>query len=72
MPEKCEWFHDHGKIVLKVHKIVPRGGVFVYFLPWGRNFTKIFCLGAGNLTTLKNSPGVSPGGERGMLVFGID
>ena len=31
VPEKCEWFHDHGKIVLKVHKIVPRGGVFVYF-----------------------------------------
>ena len=28
---KCEWFHDHGKIVLKVHKIVHREGVFVYF-----------------------------------------
>ena len=58
-------FHDHGKIVLKVHKIVPRGGVFVYFLLQGRNFEKIFCPGAGNLTTLKNSPG-------GMLVLGID
>ena len=28
-------FHDHGKIVLKVHKIVPRGGVFVYFFASG-------------------------------------
>ena len=28
-------FHDHGKIVLKVHKIVPRGGVFVYFFAPG-------------------------------------
>ena len=25
--KKCKWFHDHGKIVLKVHKIVSRGGV---------------------------------------------
>ena len=56
-------FHDHGKIVLKVHKIVPRGGVFVYFfLPRGRNFAKIFCSGAGNLTTLKKFPGGQPGG----------
>ena len=45
----------------------PQGRGFVYFLPRGRNFAKIFCPGAGNLTTLKNSPGVSPGG---MLVLG--
>ena len=69
MPEKCEWFHDDGKIVLKVHKIVPRGGVFVYFLAQGRNFAKIFCSGAGNLITLKKFPGGQPGG---MLVLGID
>ena len=44
---------------------------FVYFLPRGSNFAKIFCPGAGNLTTLKISPGVSPWGG-GMLVLGID
>ena len=65
VPEKCEWFHDHGKIVLKVHKIVPRGGGFVYFLPRDRNFAKIFCPGAGNLTTLKNSRGSAGGGGEG-------
>ena len=32
------------------------------FLSLGRNFAKVFCPGAGNLTTLKNSPEVSPGG----------
>ena len=68
---KCEWFHDHGKIVLKVHKIVPRGGVLSIFLPRGRNFANIFCPGAGNLTTLKKFPGGQPGGG-GMLVLGID
>ena len=47
-----------------------QGRVFVYFLPRGRNFAKIFFPGAGNLTTLKNSPGISPGG--GMLVLGTD
>ena len=47
----------------------PQGRGFCLFLPQGRNFEKIFCPGAGNLTTLKNSPGVSPGG---MLVLGID
>ena len=62
---KCEWFQDHGKIVLKVHKIVPRGGVFVYFLPRGRNFAKLFCPGAGNLTTWKKFPGGQPGGGGG-------
>ena len=28
-------FHDHGQIVLKVHKIVPRGGGFVVFFAPG-------------------------------------
>ena len=41
----------------------PQGrGFCLLFLPRGRNFVNIFCPGAGNLTTLKNSPGVSPGG----------
>ena len=40
----------------------PQGWVFVYFLPQGRNFAKLFCLGAGNLTTLKKFPGGQPGG----------
>ena len=39
----------------------PQGWGFCLFLPRGGNFAKIFCPGAGNLTTLKNSPGVSPG-----------
>ena len=60
VPEKFEWFHDHGKIVLKIHKIVPRGGLSI-FLPRGRSFAKIFCPGAGNLTTLNKFPGGQPG-----------
>ena len=41
----------------------PQGrGFCLFFVPRGRNFVKIFCPGAGNLTALKNSPGVSPGG----------
>ena len=41
----------------------PQGrGFCLFFLPRGRDFAKIFCPGAGNLTALKNSPGVSPGG----------
>ena len=65
-PEKCEWFHDHDKIVLKVHKIVPRGGDFVYFcLPRGRDFAKIFCPEAANLITLKEFPRGQPGGDIG-------
>ena len=48
----------------------PQGrGFCLFFLPRGCNFAKIFCPGTGNLTTLKTSPGVSPGG---MLVLGID
>ena len=35
----------------------PQGrGFCLFFLPRGRDFAKIFCPGAGNLTTLKNSP----------------
>ena len=41
----------------------PQGrGFCLFFLPLGRNFAKLFCPGAGNLTTLKNSPGIKPGG----------
>ena len=41
----------------------PQGqGFCLSFSLRGGNFAKILCLGAGNLTTLKNSPGVSPGG----------
>ena len=41
----------------------PQGWGFVYFfLPWGCNFTKIFCPGAGILTTLKKFPEDQPGG----------
>ena len=47
----------------------PGAGFLSIFLPQGRNFAKIFCPGAANLATLKNSPGVSQGG---MLVLGID
>ena len=36
------------------------------FLPRGRNFAKIFCPGAENLTTLKKFPGGQPGGEGGV------
>ena len=32
------------------------------FLPRGRNFAKIFCPGAGNLTTLTKFPWGQPGG----------
>ena len=39
-----------------------RGFCLFLILPWGRNFAKIFCLGAGNLPTLKNSLGVRQGG----------
>ena len=35
----------------------PGAGFLSIFLPRDRNFAKIFCLGVGNLTTLKNSPG---------------
>ena len=42
-----------------------RRGFCLFFLPQGRNFAKIFCPGAGNLTSLKNSLGVSPGGDVG-------
>ena len=48
----------------------PQGRGFCLFLPWGRNLAKIFCPGAGNLTTLKISRGSAWGG--GMLVLGID
>ena len=41
----------------------PQGRGFCLFcLPRGRNFAKIFCPGAGNLTTLKEFPGGQPGG----------
>ena len=41
----------------------PQGwGFCLFFLPWGRNFAKIFCLGAGNLTTLKKFPRSQPRG----------
>ena len=41
----------------------PQGRGFCLFcLLQGRNFAKIFCPGTGNLTTLKNFPGVSLGG----------
>ena len=41
----------------------PQGrGFCLFFLPRGCNFTKIFCPGAGNLTTLKKFPGGQPGG----------
>ena len=44
----------------------PQGrGFCLFFLLRGRNFAKMFCPGAGNLTTLKKFPG-------GMLVLGID
>ena len=56
----------HIKSQLKVHKIVPRGGVFVkFYLPRGSNFAKFFCPGAGNLTTLKNFLGDQPGEDVG-------
>ena len=60
---------DHGKIVLKVHKIVPGTGFLSIFLPQSRNFAKNFLPGAGNFTTLKKFPGGQPG--EGMLVLGI-
>ena len=44
----------------------PQGRGFCLFcLPRGRNFAKIFCPGAGNLTTLKEFPGGQPGGDVG-------
>ena len=56
IPERVDietlWWHTP---VRKYHefppgtKLSPRGGVFVYFLPQGRNFAKIFFPGAGNL-----------------------
>ena len=41
----------------------PQGwGFCLLFLPRGRNFAKILCPGAGNLTTLKKFPGGQPRG----------
>ena len=34
--------HDHGKIALKVHKIVPRGGDFVYLFGPGAGISQKF------------------------------
>ena len=51
------------QICLEGPQNCPQGrGFCLLFLPKGHNFTKIFCPGAGNLATLKNSLGVSPGG----------
>ena len=47
----------------------PQGRDFCLFFCPGSVISQKFSAGAGNLTTLKNSPGVSPGG---MLVLGID
>ena len=58
-----------AKMSLRSTKLSPEARFLSIFLPRGRNFANVFCPGAGNLTTLKSSPGVSPGG---MLVLGID
>ena len=39
----------------------PGAGFLSIFLPQCRNFAKIFCPGAGNLTTLKKFPKGQPG-----------
>ena len=51
-------------------KLSPGVGFLSIVLPQGRNFAKIFCPGAGILTTLKKFPGGQPRG--GILVLGID
>ena len=51
---------------MKVHKIVPRGGDFVYFFGPGAGISqKCSARGQGNLTTLKKFPGGQPGGDVG-------
>ena len=59
-----------AKLSCRSTKLSPGAGFLSIFLPRGRNFAKIFCPGAGNLTTLKKFPGGQPGGR--MLVLGID
>ena len=50
------------QIVLKVHKIVPKGGDFVYFFVPGPGFRKNFLPGGSEFDYLKKFPGGQPGG----------
>ena len=65
IPEKCEWFHDHGKIVLKVHKIVPGGGVFVYFFGPRAVISQKFSARGRGFDYLKKVPRGSARGDVG-------
>ena len=59
-------FHDHGKIVLKVHKIVPRGGVFVYLFYPGAVISQKFSAQGQECDYLKKiRRGSAQGGDVG-------
>ena len=48
----------------------PQGrGFCLFFLPRGRDFAKIFCPGAGNLATIKNSPGGDVGAWNWLMHY---
>ena len=55
-----------AKLSWRSTKLSPGAGILSIFVAPGRDFTKIFCPGAGNLTTWRKFP------RGGMLVLGID